>query len=151
MPLRTPDDNLSPDYAKKNPARAYLRGLCPVYPECDPEPPENLTAPAREKWDYYFPLLAAQKVISAADRDTLAAYCQCAADVDDLRNDVTKHGWIIEGERGPMPNPAASLLNRYRTSMLQHGQQLGFTPVTRAKAAKRPDDDEKPKGEFEDD
>lgn len=50
---------------------------------CDPPP--ALSKPEREFWDYYAPLLAAERRLDRKTRDTLAKYCSGLAVVASLR------------------------------------------------------------------
>lgn len=53
-------------------------------------PPRDLTAAERAQWAYYAPLLASARLLSPADRETLADYCRaCVAVIDRSRRLAT--------------------------------------------------------------
>jgi P27 family predicted phage terminase small subunit len=148
---RTPDALLASNYAAKNPARAAARGFSPLYPPCDPAPPEKLKDNALDYWVYFFPILTGQRVISAADRETLANYCHQLSIIDKLQAAIDKDGAIIDGVHGPVKHPATSALNPAHSTCIAYARELGFTPASRGKTSRGSSSEEdKEKDEFDD-
>lgn len=111
-------------------------------------PPANTGAPshldgvALEKWNELAPCLAESGIMTKADRDTLAAYCETWESYLALKALVKEEGWTITGAMGSeMKNPNAALLGETRTSLLRLQQELGITPASRSRVTvtKEPD------------
>lgn len=111
-------------------------------PPASKNAPSHLDGVALEKWNELAPCLADSGVMTKADRDTLAAYCEAWESYLHLKATVKEEGWTIVGAMGStMKNPNAALLGETRTSLLRLQQELGITPASRSRVTvtKEPD------------
>lgn len=147
---RLPTNLLTPGWEKRAPSRLADRLAEPIYPEADPSPPPELTDAAKVKWAYYFPLLAQQGVITAADRDTLSSYCQCLADKEECHKIITRDGWSITTSQGNVSkHPLCLTLNQREAQAITLAAHLGFTPSTRSRTRATLKKVERPKTDFD--
>jgi len=99
-----------------------------------PTPPEGMSDEARAQWDYYAPLLASCRVLTLADRETLACYCTAAARRSAAEAELAKHGPVVKSPSGyPIQNPWLAIANKAMEQMLKWGQELGLSPSSRSR------------------
>ena len=147
---RLPTQQLTPGWERKAPGRLAMRLAEPVYPDADPTPPPWLTDAAKRNWSYYFPLLQQQGVITAADKDTLASYCQALADKEECHAIICRDGWTITTSQGNISkHPLCLTLNQREAQAISLAAHLGFTPSTRSRTRATQKVDARPKTDFD--
>lgn len=134
-PARTPDSILKlrgskwPKYRvgdKGTKATEHKAGM----PTC----PTWLTAEAKAEWKRIVPDLTESRVLSKADRATVAAYCQAWADYVEAHKSIVKDGATFVTPKGYIAkNPMVTIRNESRLAMLRYAQELGLTPASRSK------------------
>jgi phage terminase small subunit len=65
-----------------------------------PTPPEGMNDQARAQWDYYAPILSGCRVLTLADRETLACYCTAAGRREMAEAELAKHGPVVKSPSG---------------------------------------------------
>jgi P27 family predicted phage terminase small subunit len=99
-----------------------------------PKAPRKLSEAARSAWKYYAPLLADCRVITLADRDTLACFCEAIARKRQAENEIAKTGVIVKSVAGgAIPNPWLKIARDAATEIRNFGSDLGLNPISRAK------------------
>jgi len=103
-------------------------------PEGTAEPPDFLTAEARQEWDRLAPELEAIGLLTVADRGIFAGYCQAWADYLRLTvqlNDMAS--WVWESEKGyRQAVPELAMRKEAWTRAVQAGSRLGLDPTARS-------------------
>ncbi len=139
-----PASQLAPSTLGKNPARLLKRMAEPNYPPCNPNPPDNFEEKETAKWTYYFNLLNAQGVITAADYDTLASYCKTLVDSDRIRKALSTEGLTFMTDKGEVKkHPLLSVLHQTAAREATLAVQLGLTPASRSRTKALNQDAEK--------
>jgi P27 family predicted phage terminase small subunit len=106
-----------------------------------PDPPDWMEPDARAVWDYTVPELTAMRLITPADRDALAAYCQWTVQFHRATRVVNATGLLIKNRErdGIVKNPAAQLQRDAGTMMAKYAAEFGLTPRARAEITLTPD------------
>ncbi len=86
---------------------------------------------ARDEWRRIVAILEPQGLLSEIDRAALTDYCRCWARMDQCERDLSRNGTWVQGERGAVKNPSATLLNQLRGHFKFMVGELGLTPVAR--------------------
>ena len=84
-------------------------------------------------------------VLSIADRDTLAAYCQAVADLEELSATISREGLIVDiplfdrngrptGVEVRKPHPGLKWRQDLMMKVRQLGVEFGLTPASRSRA-----------------
>lgn len=110
----------------------------PIPPAGPLDPPSHVTGAALEKWNEVAPQLQAMRILTTADRETLARYClyfeqfvkyaeqvRRGLDVLVIRDDAGKVKYI-------QSTPAATMFVKLGQSLLRIEQEFGLTPSARA-------------------
>lgn len=148
-PPRKPIDQLAPGALERAPRLARARVAEPLYPPLqDLTAPEHLSPRAKEHWRHFAPLLVGQDVLTEADVQTLAMYCKCLADEEEVADAIRVDGWVIDArEKGMVRHPLCTLLTTLRVQVKAFGEQLGLSPSSRAKTkGASPDEEKAPDG-----
>jgi P27 family predicted phage terminase small subunit len=111
------------------------------------EMPRGLGNKAKAEWQRVVPALEAAGVINGLDLQALQDYCLCVQRLAECEADVSKRGVLIDGDRGPVKNPALQLAREYRANVRQWCEAFGLTPSSRGRMNIKPPDDKK--DEFE--
>lgn len=112
------------------------------------KPPSWLDKAARKEWRRIVKTLEGLDVLTNADVDILAQYCDALARYAEASRIVQQQGPVIETERGPQQNPAVLVVNKYAAIIQKCAIQLGLTPSARASMALRRKG-EQPKDKFD--
>ncbi len=100
-------------------------------------PPKWLDKPARKEWRRVVRLMAGLGILTDADVNTLAVYCDAAVRYAEAAQRVREEGLIVTKPSGePMQNPAALAAERYWRIMAKAAAALGLDPSARAALAK---------------
>jgi phage terminase small subunit len=79
-------------------------------------------------WQEVAPALIASKRLKPEQAHILGVVCEMAGQVRLLSEAVAAEGLLIEGPRGPRPNPRVRLLRDARRDLLAAALGLGSTP-----------------------
>ena len=119
-----------------------------------PDMPDDLNADGQEAWRYYAPLLGRMRVLTEADRDALAAYCDALAQLSeitrlqrapDYRRVLLYTMPMADGSERPKveTNPLDAQRRQWTVIARQLRSDLGLSPATRARVAAVPADEGK--------
>jgi len=98
-----------------------------------PDPPSSMTGEAREVWEYTVEELRYMNVLSYADRDALACYCESVAIHRRASEILAYEGLMIEGRDGKLvKNPVVQLQKDAAATMKSFATEFGLTPRARA-------------------
>jgi P27 family predicted phage terminase small subunit len=100
----------------------------------DTEPPEHLEGLARDKWQGLAETLADAGLLEELDRDGLASYCLCFADLWAAVEQIKKDGTTFTTDSGYiMKHPAVTMKNDALRQMQSLAKEYGLTPAARAR------------------
>lgn len=105
--------------------------------EAEPRPEGGAIAPtwlsraARRHWRDLAPKLEACGMLTAADADTLAHYCDAHVRMAAAAETIERQGALIEGEHGPKLNPVVRVHRHYAALVSGFGKRLGLAPADR--------------------
>ena len=106
----------------------------PVPPDGEIKPPARLGKEALKKWNEAFPLLVKMGVMTTADVDALALYCETFEIYLKAKDDINKNGFEVCSDSGAVKtSPSVAVLKDTSTLMLRILSEFGFTPSSRAK------------------
>ena len=112
------------------------------------KPPAWLTKEARKVWKRAVVSLNPLKIVTNADVEQLAMFCDAVARYAECSKIIAKEGIVIEGPKGPMQHPAAVAQAKYAAIVARIGSKFGLDPSGRASLA-IPKGDDKSKDQFE--
>lgn len=118
-------------------------GRRPVLPEIEPvgdltAPPEWFTESQVEAWNYSI-ANAPEGLLRLLDREVLIAFIQAKDLHQQAAIQLQREGITMMSRNGiPMPNPAIGVLNKQAGMMLKAAEQMGFSPVARARVRVAP-------------
>lgn len=112
-----------------------------------PAPPDHLTPEAVKEWKRISPVLHAMGVLTTADDQALAAYCECVAEWLKAKRKVAEHGQLVKTQTGyPNYSPWYVIKNAMQKEMRAWMSEFGMTPSSRTGVTKAGKKDKKPKG-----
>lgn len=113
-------------------------------PAGKPKCPRWLAGTARTAWRRLVPDLVRIGLLTAADADVMAAFCQARADFETAARQLVKEGHTFEDRFGqPRPHPAVGIQAKAVAQLRQLGAELGLTPSGRVRlAVPEPEDDD---------
>lgn len=113
-------------------------------------PPRWLSKAARREWRRVVKTLDGLGILTNADVDTLAAYCDAVVKCADASAMIERDGAVIETERGLQQHPAVLVYQKFEQIRARCAAQLGLEPSARAAlAAKRAKEGSRPRDRFE--
>jgi P27 family predicted phage terminase small subunit len=120
--------------------RKHRQNLDEPQPEAGtPEAPEDLDARALAAWRYYAPILSGCRVLSLADRETLACYCLAVGRRSQAEEELAKTGPVVKSPAGfAVLNPWLSVSNKALEQLLRFGAELGLSPASRQRVKSLP-------------
>jgi len=93
-----------------------------------PEPPHWLCDVGRAEWLRVVPMLEASRVMSPRHQQTLAAYCDCLADMVQADQELREQGRTVTDEKGRQSNhPAWNRKRDARNQLLRIASEFGLT------------------------
>jgi P27 family predicted phage terminase small subunit len=118
-----------------NPGHRRLNANEPIIPTDLPACPDHLDTEAKTKWASVTAVLGTSGLLTQADGDTLAAYCQCWSDWVNARVRVSQLGlMLVSKETGQLyPNPYLHVANRAMREMTRLAAELGLTASSRSR------------------
>ena len=88
------------------------------------------------EWNRVVPLLNATRIFLLTHEKTLAAYCDCVADVEIASKELTRDGQTILDSTGKKINhPAWARKRDARAQMLRYASEFGLTPSSQSKVS----------------
>ncbi len=106
----------------------------------EPQPGEGIpTCPStddevRAVWDYTIDQLSRMRVVTMADRDLLATYCEAVVQHRRATEVISQRGIIVEGSHGGwVSNPAVKVQREAATQIRAFGTEFGLTPSSRTR------------------
>jgi len=113
----------------------------PQAPEGIPDAPEWLSPPALDEWRRLVPILVGMGVLTLADGNALAMYCEAFALYVAAAREVAASGVLVDSYRGGVAkNPAIQVARDAADQCARWGAKLGLSPVDRARLAVAPPD-----------
>jgi P27 family predicted phage terminase small subunit len=98
-----------------------------------PEAPDEMSFEAQDVWYYTLRQLKHMKIISQADRDALACYCEAVAMHRKASAQLAKQELIVESQTGtPMKNPLIQVVRDSAAQMKAFAGEFGLTPRARS-------------------
>lgn len=114
------------------------------------KPPEWLDKAARKEWRRVVKLLEGTGLLTDADVNTLAAYCDAAARYAEAAERVAREGLVLTNSKGdPIQNPAVIVAERYLRIMARAATALGLDPTSRAALARAKAQQERARDPFD--
>jgi P27 family predicted phage terminase small subunit len=97
-------------------------------------PPEGLSTKARNEWNRMVTLMDEADLLSNADVDALAMYCELSVTYWENMAQLRKEGYIrINTSGNPSANPREAMANRAMAAMRSIQSEFGLTPSSRTK------------------
>ncbi len=131
--------------------RAKLRKNEPEPPKAKPRCPTWLRDEAKVTWKRLTPILDHMGLLTTADINILARYCQTYARWREAEEAVAKDGSMVADDDGALtPSPWIKVVERTIEQLLKMEQQFGLTPSARAgwASSKKPSERETDKSRF---
>lgn len=112
-------------------------------------PPKWLSKAARKEWRRIVKVLDGLGILTNADVDTLAVYCDAVVRYAEASKIIETEGMVIETERGLKQHPAVVAQQKYAGIMARCAAQLGLEPSARAALAAKLAKESQPADRFE--
>jgi P27 family predicted phage terminase small subunit len=97
-----------------------------------PQCPSLLPA-VREVWDYTVAQLRTMRVLTMADRDMLAAYCEAVVMHREASRIIARDGMLLHDGNGAYKNPATLLQREAANAIKAFGTEFGLSPSARTR------------------
>jgi P27 family predicted phage terminase small subunit len=114
-----------------------------VFPDTPPslDPPSFLTELAQAKYHEVAPMLHRNRLLTEADTDTLAVYCQTWARYVEAETRLQTEGATTRAASGyEQVSPWVTIAKNCRADLLKLGDRLGLNPSARGRiAVERPE------------
>jgi len=104
-----------------------------------PRCPKRLSAQAKQIWEYFMPELDFAGVMTLADRETFALYCQLTAEWWELTKFLAEHGTVytIKNAEGKAVDvreyPQSRQRGKITEQLVKLGREFGLTPASRSR------------------
>lgn len=113
------------------------------------KPPKWLSKEARKEWRRVVETLKGLGILTNADVDTLAVYCDAVVRYAEASRIIATEGMVLETDRGPKQHPAVLIQQKYAGIMARCASQLGLEPSARAALAVKLAKESQPADRFE--
>lgn len=125
--------------ARGNPGKRALNANEPTLPPRIPACPRWITGEARAEYRRAGKLLADMRVVTEADRATLAAYAVVYGRWSEAERMVAEKGMLVLGvEKKPIQNPFLSVARQSLDQLIRLCAELGLTPSSRSRLQAAP-------------
>lgn len=110
----------------------------PAFDRVAPDPPDWLSAPARELWDAIAPGLEQLDLLKREDLTAFTSYCETWATYREALEQVRSGGLITTNPNTGHThrNPALQALEIAGTQLLRYAQEFGLTPAAEIRLAR---------------
>ena len=88
--------------------------------------PPKIGRDARRIWRKMHRELQVVDRLAVIDEDLLEEYALCRARILECENELQEHGLMLNGPRGPIKNPCATIAGQYRSRVKVLEEQLGI-------------------------
>lgn len=106
----------------------------PKAPRGRPSPPAYLGRVAKATWRRVIRDLESMRILSAVDRDIIAAYCQAVQRYQEFERAITEHGITFVTEKGYVAQrPEVAMAHKQAQLVKQLAGELGLTPAARSR------------------
>jgi len=96
--------------------------------------PMWLTPKAKTEWKRIVPKLIKLGVATEADQESLIAYCEACARLQEAVKDIQKNGITVTLKNGnPGKNPSVNVFNDAANTIMRISSEFGLTPASRPK------------------
>lgn len=114
------------------------------------KPPSFLSRYAKKEWKRIVPLLKENGLLTNADINALAAYCQSYHRWIEAEKAIRTYGLIAETDKGNIiQRPEVGIANKAMEQMIRYAKEFGLTPSSRTSLhANAPEEQEDPFMEF---
>jgi P27 family predicted phage terminase small subunit len=105
-------------------------------PKATPEKPRcpgYLTPYGKTTWRRLVVILDDLGVLTAADRDTMAALCEAVSRFKAATELIAKTDVLVKGERGPVKNPAVQIQRDAARDLATFSAMFGLSPADRVR------------------
>lgn len=141
-----------PEHLRKLSGARPRKPVRQIMPDFDLKPPKRVekNPGALEVWSEVAPLLSATRVVTAADRNMLARYCETESELRELQSEIAAMGsdkYVFATNGTVSPHPAFKMQARLRDQLIRYENELMLTPGSRLRRnlQQSPDaDDDKP-------
>lgn len=117
-----------------NPGRRPLNPNEPQPRVRRPKMPSHLTIEEQAEWRRITRELKAMGLLTSADADAIAVYCQVSVRYRRASRDVEEQGLTVNSPNGyPIINPALSIVNKCIQQMHRLLSEFGMTPASRSR------------------
>jgi P27 family predicted phage terminase small subunit len=117
-----------------NPGRRPLNPAEPKPRKARPKPPAWLSEAELREWKRITRELRAMQVLTSADADAIAVYCQVAVRYQQATKEIAEKGLTVDSPNGyPIINPALSIVNKCIQQMHRLLTEFGMTPAARSR------------------
>ena len=117
-----------------NPGRRPANQREPQPRQRRPKMPTYLSESEQAEWRRITRELKAMNLLTSADGDAIAIYCQVAVRYQTATKSVADNGLIVETPNGyPVINPALSIVNKSIQQMHRLLTEFGMTPAARSR------------------
>lgn len=117
-----------------NPGKRRLAEPVKARPE-RPRCPAYLTPYAKTVWKRLVPILDEIGILTGADRDTLAAYCQAVATFKESTEQIAKTGLLVKRRDAVVKNPLLQVQRDAARSIATYSAMFGLSPADRVRLA----------------
>lgn len=96
--------------------------------------PSWLTPAEQSEWKRITRELRSMGLLTSADADAIAVYCQVAVRYQQATKEIQEKGLTVESPNGyPIINPALSIVNKCIMQMHKMLSEFGMTPASRSR------------------
>lgn len=117
-----------------NPGGRPLNDAEPKPRNTKPKMPAHLGEKAQREWKRVVRELSAMKLLTSADADALALYCQTYQRWVEASEKIDEEGMVVVTENGyPVMSPYITIVNQCIRTMQRMLTEFGMTPASRAR------------------
>ena len=128
-----------------NPGGRPLNDAEPKPRTVKPKMPAHLGEKAQKEWRRVVRELSAMKLLTSADADALALYCQTYQRWVDASEKIDEEGMVVKTDTGyPVMSPYITIVNQCIKTMQRLLTEFGMTPASRSRirVPEKPEDDD---------
>lgn len=109
-------------------------------PPSKPRCPSWLDDYAKTVWRRLVDILDGYGVLTTADRETMAVYCQAVAAYREATEKIAKTGLLVQGQKGnAVTNPLWRIQRDAARLIMEGSARFGLTPADRVRLTGEPD------------
>lgn len=117
-----------------NPSHRPINKREPTPRQRRPKMPSWLQPAEQTEWKRITRELRSMGLLTSADADAIAVYCQVAVRYQQATKEIQEKGLTVESPNGyPIINPALSIVNKCIMQMHKMLSEFGMTPASRSR------------------